>query len=288
MDAIKTKIRQLSGRSAGRGLLPSVILIMMAWGLIGLASASAERLLHRNELNSQIFPTTAKFALEDLSFPSIGAKAPKPAIERLMEAAERLSKETAVPYVFGGSRVGKLKECQACADCARRLQLPADSSLARYNRCAECRRCGIDCSNFVNLLFAEAGLRFRFADTRTLQALTHDFLKEQFGFFNIGKDLEKARPGDLVVEKGHVMMVIAVDVKSRTIDYIHSSRGSRGRKPIGGIELRRGKPLDEVQKRTLRILRHQDLVPAEDLDILVGSSGRSMWSGLRQVFAVNN
>ena len=274
-------------RARDLGLLKGVAIIMLAWGVVGLAAAGAGRIFDGQPSYDHIFPTNTPFVLSSLSLPAIGAKSPRPPIERLLAAAERLSRETSVPYVYGGSRIGSLKQCQACTDCARRLHLPADASLGRYNKCAECRRCGIDCSNFVNTLFAEAGLKFRFADTRTLNATGHDFLREQFGFINIGHNLEDAQAGDLVVERGHVMMVIAVDPKLGTIDYIHSSRGSRGRKPIGGIELRRGKPLNEVQKRTLRILRHRELVLPDDLDMLLGSRP-SMWTGLRHLFAANN
>jgi hypothetical protein len=167
------------------------------------------------------------------------------------------------------------------------LKLPAESSLARFNRCGDCRKCGVDCSNFVNLLFAEAGLRFKFATTRTLNSLGQDFLKDQLGFVNVGQDLEVARPGDLVIEKGHVVMVIAVDTKLRTIDYIHSSRGSRGRKPIGGIELRRGKSLDALQKKTLRILRHVELITPDEEGISLGMVPRAvrLWQNL---LATNN
>ncbi len=275
------------GLCSRRPLVRIFAVVVLAWSVVGLAAVTADRFFHSIGQDEQIFPTTLRFELAELRMPLIGAPSPKPAIERLLAAADRLVKETSVPYVFGGSRIGSPKQCQGCVDCARRLKLPADSTLSRYNRCPECQRCGIDCSNFVNLLYAEAGLGFPFADTRTLQSSGHDFLRERYGFLNIGKNLEDARAGDLVVEKGHVMMVIDVDAKSRTIAYIHSSRGSLGRKPIGGIELRRGKSLDEVQKRTLRILRHRDLVLPEDQDMLIGSKP-SIWSGLRYVFAANH
>jgi hypothetical protein len=287
VNTLNLNLSHLKDRIRHLGWLKLMAIVMLTWGMVGLAAAGAGRMFDDQANMDHIVPTNTPFVLSSLSLPSIGAKAPRPAIERLMEAAERLAKETSVPYVYGGNRIGNAKQCQACSDCARRRQRPADATLSRYNKCAACRRCGIDCSNFVNALFAEAGLKFRFADTRTLNSTGHDFLREQFGFINIGNNLDEARTGDLIVEKGHVMMVISVDAKSRTIDYIHSSRGSRGRKPIGGIELRRGKPLDEVQKRTLRILRHRELVLPDDLDMLLGSRP-SMWNGLRQMFAANN
>lgn len=282
---LKSKIdrHRLARATSIRSL--TVLIVMLA--VLELAASGAARFTDGTASHEGIFPSTSPFKPLTIGFAEIGAQRPKPAIKRLMEAAERLAGETAVPYVYGGSRIGKLKQCQACAECARKNQLIADSSPARYNRCAACRSCGIDCSNFVNRLFAEAGLKYRFADTRTLNASGQEFLQEQYGFINMGRDLLVARPGDLILERGHVMMVIAVDPTLGTIDYIHASRGSRGRKPIGGIELRRGKPLEKVQRDVVKILRHRELVLPEDLEINLGSL-ESVLRGFKQALALND
>ena len=291
MNVVNLKPRKSNHRYHGFALFRIAMVLVGLMALLEIGAAGAARVFDGHSMAESLVPTTSPFREMNVGLGLIGAERPRPAIERLMAAAERMARQTSVPYVFGGTRIGTAKQCQECSDCARKNHLSANSSSGRFNKCASCRRCGIDCSNFVNRLFSEAGLKYRFADTRTLTLTGEDFLQEQYGFINMGRDLLVARPGDLILQKGHVMMVIDVDPTLGTIDYIHASRGSRTRKPIGGIELRRGKPLNQVQHEVVKILRHRELVLPDDSDIILGSlvpSAKSLWNGMRQMFASNN
>lgn len=289
MQNLKSKIRH--HRYRGFVALRLAMVLTALFGLLELGAAAASRVFDAPVQGSElIYPSNTPFKMMKVGLSEIGPERALPAVQRLLLAAEKMARFTSVPYVYGGSRIGTPKQCQQCVDCTQKLKLSASSGSARFNKCSACRLCGIDCSNFVNRLFAEAGLRYRFADTRTFNASGEEFLQEQLGFINIGRNLLDARPGDLILQKGHVMMVVAVDASLGTIDYIHSSRGSRSRKPIGGIELRRGKPLDQVQKEVIKILRHRDLVEPGDSEIIVGENVPTiqvLLGGMRKLVAAN-
>jgi len=260
-----------------------VLVALMA--TLDLSVAGAGGLFSGTNAFKDMVPSTSPFTSLDVGFSVIGPAKQSPAIVRLMAAAQKLATRTSVPYVFGGHQIGKAKYCQDCTECIRKNHLPANSTMMRFNTCPACRSCGIDCSSFVNRLFAEAGMRYRFADTRTLNHMKDGFLQEQYGFINMGDDLAVARPGDLILEKGHVVMVIDIDMTLGTIDYIHASRGSK-RTIVGGIELRRGVSLTRMQKDVVRILRHRELVVPEDSDVLL-TSAKALWSDMRRILAVN-
>ena len=261
------------------------MLLVAAMVIFELGVAGSGGLFSGTNEFKDVVPTTSPFTPIQVGLNFIGPVKPRPAIERLMDAAEKLATRTSVPYVFGGHQIGKSKYCQECNECIRKNHLPANSTLMRYNTCTACRHCGVDCSSFVNRLFGEAGMKYQFADTRTLNHMKDGFLQEQFGFINMGDDLSVARPGDLILEKGHVMMVIDIDLVLGTIDFIHASRGSK-RTPVGGIELRRGTSIVKVQKDVMRILRHRELVIPEDSDILL-TSVKELWSDMRRLLAAN-
>ncbi len=263
-----------------------VAMVLAAFmAVIELSVTGAAGLFSGTNAFKDIFPSTRPFASMDLGLPPVGPVKQRPAIERLMAAADKLAARTNVPYVFGGHQLGKAKSCHECTECIRKHHLPANSTMIRYNTCQACRSCGIDCSSFVNRLFAEAGMRYRFADTRTLNHVKDGFLQEQFGFINMGDDLSVVQPGDLILEKGHVVMAIDIDLTLGTIDYIHASRGSK-RTRVGGIELRRGANIARMQKDVIRILRHRELVVPDESDVLL-TSARSLWLDVRRLLVSN-
>ena len=281
--------RKFSGRNNDeRGFahvrVAMVLVALMA--VLEIGASGADRFFAGTNEIHEIYPTTAPFRPMTVGFEMIGPKPDRPAIVRLMDAAHRMVERTGVPYVFGGTQIGAQRYCQECSECVRKNHLPANSTLLRFNKCQACRKCGIDCSNFVNRLFAAAGLKYRFADTRTLNGMKDGFLQEQYGFINMGTDLSEARPGDLLLEKGHVMMLVDIDLNIGTIDYIHASRGSQ-RTPVGGIELRRGMSIVKAQRDIVRILRHRELVLPEDSGIFLGS-GRSLWSDMKRLLVSNH
>lgn len=261
-----------------------VLVALMA--VLEIGASGANRFFTGSGQQIEIYPSSSPFQPMTIGLGFVGPLPEKPAIQRLMAAAQRLASKTNVPYVFGGNQIGSANQCQACSECVRKNHLSANSTNLRHNKCSACRHCGIDCSNFVNRLFAEAGLRYRFADTRTLSGMQDGFLQEQYGFINMGADLLTARPGDLILEKGHIIMVVDIDTTLGTIDYIHASRGSK-RTPTGGIELRRGSSITKIQRDVVRILRHREIVVPEDSNIILGTA-RSLWSDMKRILASNH
>jgi hypothetical protein len=127
-------------------------------------------------------------------------------------------------------------------------------------------------------------LKSKFATTATLSRENERTLWENYAFINVGDDLLDAKPGDLILKKGHVVMLLDIHPALGTIDFIHASRGSK-RTLVGGIELRRGVGIKKVQRETIRILRHRDLVDPTDSTIVNLTKMRQLLTDLRRRMA---
>ena len=280
-------LRKISNYVRGLGFTPRrlSVVVFLVCGFIEAGSVAATAVgLKFGNLEIPTGPViNPPFAALHLDLGRYGPIPPKPPLERLLEAAHRLAIRTSVPYVFGGSQLGHPRVCSQCSECIRTNRLPADSTMDRFNHCAACRDCGLDCSNFVKHLLSEAGLKIKFATTATLNRESIKSLEKTYSLVNIGKDLRDARPGDLVLKKGHVIVLIDIQHQLGTVDFIHASRGSR-RTPVGGIELRRGYSLRRIQQETVRILRHRDLLEPMDSTIRL-TSVSLLLSDLRRLMA---
>lgn len=255
----RESIRSESGASSFRALLIAILLTL----LLGQTISWAGGLFLTDPNIGRPPPTTTPFVTEAITLKPIGPASPAPALERLMAVANYLQTKSYVPYVFGGNSIGSVGVCQACSECVMAKRLPANSSSARSANCGACRSCGIDCSNFVNRVFDEAQMGYRFADTSTLLGTVDSNLESRFGFVNVGNHLDDARPGDVLLQSNHVMLVLSVDQVQHTIDYIHASRGSR-RTPVGGIERVRSANMFKIGRSLEKILRHRELIQPED------------------------
>ena len=258
-------------------------MIFVICGFIELGAFGADVLLD-SLIEKRFLPSPvvkSQFVALNLDLKRLGPPAPKPPLERLLDVANGFSGKTLVPYVFGGGQIGSPKKCSECSDCIRRRRLPANSSMDRFNQCSACRECGLDCSNFISHLLRESGLKSKFATTATLSRESERSLWETYSFINIGDDLLEARPGDLILKKGHVVMLIDIHPALGTIDFIHASRGSK-RTLVGGIELRRGVSIKKAQRETIRILRHKDLVDPTDSTIVSLTKMRHLLTDLRR------
>jgi hypothetical protein len=171
-----------------------------------------------------------------------------------LAVAQKYSHQTYVPYVWGGSAIGDKETCDACRSCIEGKRHLAVER--RQKACQACRQCGVDCSHFVNRMFKDAGLPFPYLTTSKMKRLSPAKLRSSH-LVNIGRDLSKARPGDLLVTAHHVVMLLAL--RGGTVgDFIHVSRSIKhGR--IGGVELVQNKDLMRYRGRILRILRHVSL-----------------------------
>lgn len=255
----RESVRKESGASSFRALVLAILLTL----LFGQTVSWATGLFLGDPNTKRAAPNTSPFVFEALTLPAMQPEAPQPSFQRLMAAVHRLQTKSYVPYVFGGNAIGTPQICQACSECIMARRLPANSSSARSVSCGACRSCGIDCSNFVNRVFDDADMGYRFADTSTLRGVEDMNLEARFGFVNIGNHIEDARPGDVLLQTNHVILLLAVDPVHRTVDYIHASRGSR-RTPVGGIERVRGADMFKTSRHVEKILRHRELIQPED------------------------
>jgi NlpC/P60 family len=264
------------------------MVLVAVLALLDMAASAANRLVFPEDFPAiypAIYPGTSPFVSMEVGLGKIGPQNLPRAIDRLMGAADSLSRRANVPYVFGGRSVAagnrrSDQSCQECSACIHKNNLPANSTMSRYNNCAACRRCGIDCSGFANSVFNEAGMKYGFADTKSLNVAGDGFLQRQYGFNNIGQDLAMVRRGDLILEKGHILLVLEVNLPLGTIDYIHASRASK-RNKLGGIEIRRHVPIDPFQHSVKRILRHVELMTPEESGDNLGYVD-FLWFNLKQ------
>lgn len=263
LRVIQRQLRESTRSEVGASSLRAIFLSILLTVLLGQTFAWGSGLLSFDSTERFNPPTTSPFVLEKTELKPLGPDSPAPALERLMSVVGRMQTKSYVPYVFGGNAIGSAKTCQACTECIKTNHLAANSTPGRLTQCAACRSCGVDCSNFVNLVFEEADMGYRFADTRTLRGVKDNSLESQFGFVNVGNDLSAARPGDVLLQSNHVMLLLSVDAANHTIDFIHSSRGSR-RTPAGGIERVRAADMFKVGRHVEKILRHRELIQPDD------------------------
>ena len=252
--------------------------------LVGQTYSWAAGIIGWESKPTPVYPSNSPFIEMSVHLPKVGPEAPKPVFDRLMLAVEQMQSKSFVPYVYGGQRVGEPKACLACAACVKAKHLPANSTDGRLSQCSACRRCGVDCSNFVNQIYERAGVNYPFADTSALRRASDEHLTLKYGFLDMGRDLHDARPGDLILQKDHVVLLLSVNEYLGSVDYIHASRGSK-LTPAGGIELRRGFDYFRFQRQVVRILRHRDLVAPDG-----GTSAlaANWWIDLRRLFAWNS
>ena len=259
-------LRRASG--TGRRVLAGLVVVALA-GLTGLSAATARA--STPTYSHLLMPWRAKGSssplpllpatLLDLERPSLkGQPAPKTfpspseiLRQRLLDVAHRYATMTDVPYVWGGNAIGDGEACQECRAClASKRRLAPGKSRAAV--CPACRDCGVDCSHLVNRIYADAGLDLPYLPTARLRYLSRSALKEH-GLIDVGKDLSRAKPGDLLLQARHVVMLLTVTGPTRG-DFIHVGRSVRhGR--IGGIEVVRDGNLQRLAGgRLVRILRH--------------------------------
>lgn len=174
----------------------------------------------------------------------------------IVEAALSYVPFLEVPYVWGGNSLGNADDCEACSQCI--VKNKKRGIKKRHLNCSACRKCGFDCSHFVQTVFKSADFRFPFMSTRSMLSVTAKNPGLIPGLRFVGTDLNDAQPGDLLVHKKHV--VILIRMKSESVgDIVHMSRTVRkGR--IGGIELRRDTDLKKFFGGVKKILRHEKML----------------------------
>ncbi len=179
--------------------------------------------------------------------------------DALVKVMEHYGDMTYVPYVWAGGKIGTKSsclECRACVDSKPHLKVER-----RLKSCTACQQCGIDCSHFANRVLTDAGLPYPYIDTRGLTHFSREELRRKYNLVDMGRDTKRALPGDLLLFKHHVVMVLD-SFGDGMGDILHVSRSTK-RKGTGGIEVVRGQSLGKFRGRLVKILRHGSLDDGE-------------------------
>jgi cell wall-associated NlpC family hydrolase len=179
----------------------------------------------------------------------------------LVLSARKLLAEASVSYVYGGGRLGTASDCAACNQC---LESERPGSSRRLRACPECGRCSLDCSHFTQLVFERAGIQHPYLTSRDMVSLSGERLARDFGFTAMAPDPGSAIPGDLLVYKGHVVIVERRHTGGKG-DVIHATGGRDIREPGQGIQRERWADLGHFRGPLLRILRHKSLVSSSQV-----------------------
>jgi cell wall-associated NlpC family hydrolase len=178
------------------------------------------------------------------------------ALQRLQKAALEATAAVHVPYVWGGNQIGSLESCLACNQC---LEEKRPGPKQRIRQCPSCAQCGIDCSHLVNQIFAAAGLDLPYAASNVLAGTPASVLFRNYRLIDLGKNYAAARPGDIIVYRRHVGLLMANHGGEKG-DLIHASRFRRkGGPAAGGIRYDINRNIVHPRGGLVRILRHEKL-----------------------------
>jgi cell wall-associated NlpC family hydrolase len=181
--------------------------------------------------------------------------------EKILKAADTLMNEYEISYVYGGHQVGDTGTCQSCNQC---LESKTPTPPQRLILCPECQKCSIDCSHFTQLAFANAGFPIPYLPTEAMLELSKTKLNQSYKLVDMGTNDHFAEPGDLLVYKGHVVL-LEKNYFDGHGDIIHATSGSEIRIPGQGIQRKRRTPIANLRGPLLRILRLQMLLNGRQL-----------------------
>lgn len=179
-----------------------------------------------------------------------------PKRDAVLDVARTMLENHSVSYVLGGQKLGAPDQCAACNRC---LDLKKPDKSERLSLCPVCESCSLDCSHFTFEVYKQSGLGAKYLTTAMMNALDPGTLVRDFYLVDVGADVERALPGDLLVYDGHVVMLERKH-KDGTGDLIHVTSGKDLRGPGLGIQRERRRPLALFRGPLLRVLRHLDLV----------------------------
>ncbi len=177
--------------------------------------------------------------------------------QRVAATVAQMMRNYAITYVYGGKQVYSAAACRACVQC-----LAGNADKSKIARCAACAKCSLDCSNFIHHVFNHAGLAMPYLTTKQMLQLSPQSLQKTWQLVTMPQQLRLIRPLDLLVYKGHVVMVEAVNAKGRgTIVHVTAGRELRG----PGVALQRERQVEFAHFRgpLHRILRHRRLIRAD-------------------------
>lgn len=190
------------------------------------------------------------FLLEALAY---GVVLPKR--DQVLKKAANLLETWTISYVYGGHKLGDPQVCQACNVC---LDFHKSGPKERLRDCPVCNDCSLDCSHYTYEVFKQAGLQATYLTTALMNGLSAPELAKKYKLLDIGSNLTRAMPGDLLVYDGHVVLLEKKGKDGRG-DLIHVTSGRELRGPGHGIQRERQAMLASFRGPVLRILRHLDL-----------------------------
>lgn len=207
--------------------------------------------------------------------------------QRVADTVAQMMRNYAITYIYGGTQVYSVAACTACVQClvgVRKRQkvaersvvnprqatsqqqeptTPAQRSRDRGNnkiaRCPACAKCSLDCSHFIHQVFNHAGLHLPYLTTGQMLQLSPQRLQKVWHLVTMPHQLRLIRPLDLLVYKGHVVMVETVTRKGHgTIVHVTAGKDLRG----PGVALQRERQVAFAHFRgpLRRILRHRNLI----------------------------
>ena len=174
--------------------------------------------------------------------------------QRVTATVAQMMRTYAITYVYGGKHVYSAAACTACVRC-----LADDTEKHNITRCPACRKCSLDCSNFIHQVFNHAGLAISYLTTKQMLQLSPQNLQKNWQLVTMPQQLRLIRPLDLLVYKGHVVMVESVRGKGRgTVVHVTAGRELRG----PGVALQRERQVEfaHFSGPLRRILRHRHLI----------------------------
>jgi hypothetical protein len=178
--------------------------------------------------------------------------------EKVLENARTMLDQYQISYVYGGAGEPDEASCNSCFLC---LKEKSPEKTAIVKTCPDCNRCGLDCSHFVHLVFRMSGIEYPYLPTATMLDLDPKYLQKQYNFIDLGRNLERASPGDLLVYHGHVVFLekIEKDRDQFRGDVIHVTSGKEVKGPGMALQRSRFADLANFKGALERILRHKDL-----------------------------
>jgi hypothetical protein len=174
-----------------------------------------------------------------------------------------------VSYVYGGSKIGGTEQCEKCNKC---LELKQPAPKERFKLCHECTSCSLDCSHFVQLVFANSGLDFPYLTSQQMLDLDRETLRRKYHLVPVSDDPGSLIAGDLLVYRGHVVIAESIHDFDKA-DIIHATGGRDIREPGQGIQRERFVKPSSFRGPLLRVLRHEKLM---DHDAYSQAQGQEM------------
>jgi transposase-like protein len=241
------------------GAIDAGLPVAEAARLLGICPSTIRRWRSRRRATGSVAPRSRSGRT-----PRIG-----PAQAAVLAAADTLLEQALVSYVYGGYQVGDGEVCKRCNSC---LETARPAPAARLKLCPVCRDCSLDCSHFTELVYRQAGSPYPYLETARMLSLSAAELRRSYGLDVVGSDaatgLAQAQPGDLLVYKGHVVILERLQPPRAGVspavmkgDVVHATGGRDIKAPGQGIQRERFADLANFRGPLLRVLRHHRLQP---------------------------